>query len=555
MVKPPLWLSIYALFLYTIIILTLCYLAIRYYRKRSMEESARKDELWESKKQKELYNSKLEFFTHVTHEIRTPLTLIKGPLEEVLKNCGELPSLQGSLTTMSRNTDRLLELTDQLLDFKKTETKGFSLNFTNINITRLLEDNCLRYKLAMADRNLELNVDLPKRTIYGLVDPESLNKIFSNLIDNAVKYADSKIFITVQLHDHTFQLDIKSDGYLIPIKDQEKIFEPFYRLEMNRNQRGTGIGLSLARALAELHHGSLQLANVDQHYNLFSLIIPRCEPDMDLVTDYNHPDISEYESEQDPALKQAILLVDDNIEIREFSAARLRKNFKVLQAGNGMEAMDVIMQHSIQLIVSDVMMPVMDGYTLCQTIKNNLEYAHIPIIMLTAKSTLQSKIAGLESGADAYIEKPFSPEHLLTQINNLLSSREKIKNYFASSPLAHMKSMACNKPDEKFLDQLNKIILANISNKSLDVELLAGMMNMTRPTFYRKIKAISNLTPHELITITRLKMAAELLVSENHKMLKIASMTGFGSQAQFTRSFTKQFGMSPTEFSNMNKLK
>ncbi|RZK21065.1 MAG: hybrid sensor histidine kinase/response regulator [Pedobacter sp.] len=546
-VDPPIWASVYALFLYSMAFILFVYLIICFWRKRLADKQIRKAELWESNKQKELYDSKLEFFTYVTHEIRTPLTLIKGPLEDVIKNSGEAPSIKDSLLTVRKNTDRLLELTDQLLDFRKTETNGFSLSFIVVNINQLLEENCFRYKSEMANKKLELDIKFSEKPLLAFADPEAINKILSNLIDNAVKYAKTKIFINVVLHDEVFEIAIKSDGEIIPENLHDKIFEPFYRLELNKDQRGTGIGLPLARSLAELHQGTLQLSITDDEFNLFSLILPRRDHDL-VKTNKNLTGLEDDENEAVQKQKPVILLVEDNVEIREFIAGKLSKKFQVLQVGNGADALNLIQQTSIHLIVSDVMMPIMDGYALCNAVKNNLEYAHIPLILLTAKSTLQSKIEGLESGADAYIEKPFSPDHLLTQIQNLLASRDKIKNYFATSPLAHVNSMAYNKSDEAFLDQLNKIILENISNKSLDVELLAELMNMTRPTFYRKIKAISNLTPHELITITRLKEAAELLVVEDFKIMKIASMTGFGSQAHFARSFSKQFGMSPTEF-------
>ena len=211
-----------------------------------------------------------------------------------------------------------------------------------------------------------------------------------------------------------------------------------------------------------------------------------------------------------------ILLVDDNEEIIEFLAGELNGQYNVLKAFNGKEALTIIGQEPVQLIVSDVMMPEMDGFALCSLVKGNIDYSHIPVILLTAKSSLQSKIEGLKLGADAYIEKPFSPEHLQVQIANLLSNRVKIREYFANSPLVHIKSMAYSTADEQFLESLNETIRQNLEDTELDVEKLARFMNMSRPTLYRKIKAISNLTPNELINITRLKKAAELLATGQH---------------------------------------
>ena len=247
-------------------------------------------------------------------------------------------------------------------------------------------------------------------------------------------------------------------------------------------------------------------------------------------------------------MKPLLLLVDDNEEILEFIESELDEKYTVIKALNGQEALDMLKQEVIHLIISDVMMPVMDGFELCKKIKTNFEYSHIPVILLTAKNTLQSKIEGLETGADAYIEKPFSPEYLRVQISNLLSNRAKIKEYFVSSPLVHIKSMAHTKTDELFLEQLNEAIYNNLEDSELDVDKLAKLVNTSKPTLYRKIKSISDLTPNELINITRLKKAAELLVEGKYKIYEVADMTGYGSQTNFGRNFLKQFGMTPTDY-------
>jgi DNA-binding response OmpR family regulator len=246
--------------------------------------------------------------------------------------------------------------------------------------------------------------------------------------------------------------------------------------------------------------------------------------------------------------KPYILLVDDNEDILDFISEELSEKYTILKAVNGKEALSVLQEEAVQLVVSDIMMAVMDGLELCRRIKTNFEYSHIPVILLTAKNTLQAKIEGLEIGADAYIEKPFSPEHLQVQIANLISNRNKIKDYFANSPLVHIKSMAYSRADEVFLEHLHEAIQKNLENTELDVEHLAKMMNVSRPTLYRKIKAISDLTPNELIHISRLKRAAELLATTDLKVYEVADMVGYNSQNNFGRSFLKQFGMPPTEY-------
>jgi DNA-binding response OmpR family regulator len=249
----------------------------------------------------------------------------------------------------------------------------------------------------------------------------------------------------------------------------------------------------------------------------------------------------------------AVLLIDDNEDILEFLTDELQEKYTLFTATNSEDALALLLQESIQLIVSDVMMPGMDGFELCRTIKTDFDYSHIPVILLTAKNTLQSKIEGLEIGADAYIEKPFSPAHLQVQIANLLNNRSKLREYFASSPLVHIKSMAHSKSDEHFLETLHEAIYRNMDNTELDVEHLSRIMNMSRPTLYRKIKGISHLTPHELINITRLKKAAGLLAEGQYKIFEIAAMTGFQSQNNFGRSFLKQFGMTPTDYAKLKR--
>ena len=245
-----------------------------------------------------------------------------------------------------------------------------------------------------------------------------------------------------------------------------------------------------------------------------------------------------------------ILLVDDNEEILEFLERILKNKYDILKAENGNGALKILDKEAVQLVVSDVMMPVMDGFELCKTIKSSLEYSHIPIILLTAKDGIQSKIEGLELGADAYIEKPFSKEHLQAQIASLLNNRNIIREYFASSPLVHIKSIAHTKADEIFLETLHETISKNIEDTDLDVEKLAQIMNMSRITLYRKIKAISVLTPIELINITRLKRAAELLAEGSHRIFEVSYMVGFSSQSNFARNFQKQFNVTPSEYMN-----
>ena len=248
-----------------------------------------------------------------------------------------------------------------------------------------------------------------------------------------------------------------------------------------------------------------------------------------------------------------LLLVDDEEEILDFLERILQTKYAVLKTQNGKEALQALASNAVQLIISDVMMPDMDGFQLCTVIKSNVEHSHIPIILLTAKNTIQSKVQGLELGADAYIEKPFSKEHLQAQIASLLNNRNTLREYFANSPLIHINSIAHTRADEHFLATLHEIIVEHMEEVELDVEQLARYMNMSRVTLYRKIKAISDLTPIELIHITRLKKAAELLAAGDYKMYEIAALTGFSSQSNFARNFHKQFGITPSDYAGQKK--
>jgi DNA-binding response OmpR family regulator len=247
-------------------------------------------------------------------------------------------------------------------------------------------------------------------------------------------------------------------------------------------------------------------------------------------------------------MKQTILLVDHNKEILEVLADGLEDQYRTLTVLNGEQALGMLEKETIQLIISDVMMPVMDGFELCRIVKSKFEYSHIPVILLTAKNTLESKIEGLEQGADAYIEKPFDTEHLRVQIANLLTNRNKLKEYFAASPITHLKSMAHTRMDEVFLDKLNGVIQANIDDESLDVDKLTRLMFVSRTNLFLKIKSLTNLTPHQLINLARLKKAAELLGSDDYKIYEVSEMVGYSSQTNFGKNFYKQFGMTPKEY-------
>ncbi|HEU5366726.1 MAG TPA: response regulator, partial [Hanamia sp.] len=500
-------------------------------------------------------NAKINFFTNVAHEIRTPLTLIKMPLDKLLNSHIADKNVNESLHIMKKNTNRLIDLTNQLLDFRKAEANKFSLSFSKTDVNELLTEVFCTFKPAAEQKNLSYRLDLPRITLHAYVDTEAVKKIVSNLLNNAIKYAEGIVRIKLlpfSSEDTSFNIEVRNDGYTIPEQYKEKIFEAFYRIKETEKEAGTGIGLPLARSLAQLHNGSIALKTSDDKQNIFLLSLPiHQETEINLhktgEEDTTAADDGNILKPID-STKPLLLLVEDNKEILNYIKQELMDKYNVITAADGQDAIHVLENENVHLVVSDIMMPVMDGIELCKKIKNDFQHSHIPIVLITAKNSLQSKIEGLEVGADAYIEKPFSIDHLQAQIANLLSNRNIIKEYFARSPLTHIKGIACSKADKEFLENLNNAIYEHITDEELDVDRLSAIMNMSKATLYRKIKGLSDLTPNELINLTRLKKAAQLLSGGDYKINEVAYMIGYSLPTNFSRDFQKQFGISPSGF-------
>ena len=552
--SPPFYLSDFAYFIYFIIVLTAIAIALKLYQNWLNVNQKVKMEAFEKQIQKEVYQSKIEFFTNITHEIKTPLTLIKSPLDELLKKSTGDEKTKQHLRLINKNTDRLLSLTKELLDFRNVEKQSFHLSFVKVHINKILKELYQRYKPYATSKNIQFILRNAEEPFIAYADKEALTKILSNLIDNAIKYCRKQVTISIQsFDDHNFfNIIISNDGDLIPKEFQSKLFEPFFRLEMHQSLAGSGLGLPLAHSLAKLHEGDLKV-HTDQEMNIFVLNLP-VHHDVEFVYDVDIPkNLADEEFNDDvPAELNTksphILIVDDNSDILSFLYTILSPEFKVSKALSVTEALTIQKEQNIQLIISDVMMPEINGFEFCSIIKEDIKTAHIPVILLTAKNSLQSKIEGIGIGADAYIEKPFSTEYLLTQIHTLINNREHIKSYYASTPAVHLKSIAFNKTDENFLSQINEIIHKNMTSGLLNVDFIAAELNMSRGTFYRKIKAVSNLSPNDLILVGKLKIAAQLLAENRYKIFEVANKTGFSSQAQFTRNFSKQFKCTPSEY-------
>lgn len=521
-----------------------------------MEE---KQALFSIKKEKELYESKVEFFTEIAHEIRTPLTLINGPLETIRETEIEDPKLNKNLTVIAQNTKRLLNLASQLLDFQRIDAQKLTLNYEKTDIVELVKEITDRFEPTIMLNNKNLFIDIPERKITGLIDKEAVTKIISNLLTNAMKYANQNIQLKLTCTDTHFSVRVTSDGKKIPVEFSEQIFEPFYRMERNMQEaKGIGIGLSLSRSLALLHRGKLYL-DIQDEKNAFELVIPLTrketeeEPAIRKETSPKEPAeeiIESIESEQ-----YTLLLVEDNEEMIDFIADRLREDFQVEVARQGEEALEILKETYVDLVISDVMMPVMDGWELCKAIKTDINLCHIPIIFLTAKNDLQSKINGLKLGAEAFVEKPFSYDHLKVQILSLLENRRKEREAFTKKPFFPVRNMQLNKSDEEFMNKVIEIIEQNITQESFNVERMAELLYMSRSGMLRKIKMLFNLSPIDFIRVVRLKKAAELIQTGRYRLSEICYMVGVSSPSYFSKLFYKQFGVTPKDFEKQNQVK
>ena len=559
-ILPPFYLTIWAYCVYVLLIIGCSLYAIWYFKQRSSYRHRRQMEKFEQEKEREIYHAKIDFFTNVAHEIRTPLTLIKGPLENIILKKKVDAETREDLNVMKQNTERLLNLTNQLLDFRKTESQGFRLNFAKCNITEVLKETHLRFTSLAKQKGLEFTLQLPEADFYAHVNQEAFTKIISNLLNNAVKYSEHYIHVFLEVteggENKVFCIRTVNDGVIIPREMREEIFQPFVRFNEKEDGKvttGTGIGLALSRSLAELHQGSLMMLEGEEA-NVFCLSLPVEQDSVIKLT-------SEYKSVEEENVverrteladsrgdKPVVLVADDNPDMLSFIVRQLESNYVVVTANDGVEALKVLDNQEVSLVVSDVVMPRMDGFELCKLIKSKLDYSHIPVILLTAKTNIQSKIEGLELGADAYIEKPFSVGYLQACIANLINSREKLRQAFAQSPFVAANTMALTKADEEFMKKLNEIIQNNLHNPDFSMDDIVDSLNMSRSNFYRKIKGVLDLSPNEYLRLERLKRAAQLLKEGNGRVNEICYMVGFNSPSYFSKCFQKQFGVLPKEF-------
>ena len=557
-ILPPWWKSVWAYILYTFCSIALVLSWFFWYRRHKEAQMKENQKLFEIEKEKELYESKISFFTAIAHEIRTPLTLINGPLETINEMDIDEPKLNKNLSVIGQNTKRLLNLAGQLLDFQKIGAEKFDLKFESVDITTLLNETLARFEPTIVQKKKELLQNIPDKSIIAAIDREAITKILSNLLNNALKYARQTILVELSSDETTFTVRVVSDGEKIIPELSARIFEPFYQIDRKRESRqGVGIGLPLARSLVMLHKGSLYL-DTEQFDNTFVLTIPINEEQIrqqdEKTLEQNVVSLDEETSfETDEEMKgYAILLVEDNEDMLLFIQERLEEFFTVETAHNGQEALEALKNNHIDLVISDIVMPVMNGYELCKIMKADINLCHIPIIFLTAKNDLDSKINGLKLGAEAYVEKPFSFNYLKTQVFSLLSNRRIEREAFSKRPFFPVHNMQMNKGDEEFANRVIKEIQNNITDINFGVERMAENLGMSRSNLLRKIKNLFNLSPVDFIRLIRLKKAAELIQEGKFRIGDICYMVGINSSSYFGKLFLKQFGMTPKEFEKKN---
>ena len=443
----------------------------RYYRYRQERQMIKMANEMSIRKEKDLYKNKIQFFTEIAHEIRTPLSLIGSPLEAIDEIGVRDERVERYLKIIRMNANRLLDLTTHLLDFQKIDGNQPSLNFENVDVTALVQKIFSRFELTMSLKNKTVTASLPDKSILATIDPEAITKIISNLFNNALKYSDSAIEIALTADAGKFTLAVASDGARIEGEHRLRIFEPFYQIDPETSHAGgVGIGLPLSSSLAKLHSGSLTLADTSTLANTFVLEIPLHQENVEVDNDSN-PVMAEFVMEEDNAVSTAdraysMLFVEDNADMRDFLYDQLSRSFNIETAVNGVEALKLLAERRFDIVVTDIMMPAMDGYELCSRIKENVDSSNIPVVFLTAKNDLDSKLKALKCGGEAYIEKPFSIKYFRQQIMSLLDNRQHERKAFLKKPFFTIDSMKLNKADEEFMNKVVKIVTDNIADEN-----------------------------------------------------------------------------------------
>ena len=570
-VLPPWWRSWWAYILYVLAAAGLLAGSLLYMRRRTRQRLAEHKKLYALHMEKQLNENKVQFFTEIAHEIRTPLTLIDSPLEAMedyvdserfllpegqvdMKSLRENSRiLRGYIDTMRRNTRRLLDLTSQLLDFQKIGQRRLKLQYENVEVHSLVEEVIGRFQQGFQLKGKTLSSHLGDADILASADREALTKIISNLLNNGLKYCQHEVDVHLSADDEKFTLVVESDSEPIASADRERIFEPFYQVDgdVKRAGGGVGIGLPLSRQLAQQHKGNLYV-RVEEG-NQFVLEIPLCRERIEQQNaEKVHSDrlvmAEEPETREERETGHALLLVEDNEEMRQFLSEQLTHHYTIFTAGNGQQALAVLREHPVDLVLTDVMMPEMDGFELCRRLKADEEQSNVPVVFLTAKNDTDSKVRGLQCGAEAYIEKPFSIKYLRQQLQSILDNRRRERVSFQKKPFFNVDNMKVSHQDEQFMQKVIQHIEHHMADEQFSVDNMADELCMSRSTLLRRIKALYGQSPVELVRTVRLKKAAELIQQGDNKLSEVGYLVGINSPSYFSKLFFKQFGIMPRDF-------
>ena len=546
----------------------------RFFWMRKSMEAQLEIERRDKEHQEEINQMKMRFFINISHELRTPLTLILTPLQEIINKISDRWT-RNQLEYIQRNANRLLHLVNQLMDYRRAELGVFELKAKKGNAHQLIQDNFLFYdKLARHKKiTYTLHSELEDKEV--LFDANYLELIVNNLLSNAFKYTESGQSITVTLKEENgwLLLQVSDTGIGIPINKQGKIFERFYQIESEHV--GSGIGLSLVQRLIELHHGRIELDSEENKGSTFSVYLPQdlsvYKPSELASNDEQNEEEQVYSTnskamyfidtekvenesvESGDKKRGTILIVEDNNEIRRYLSNGLADLFNTLEAGNGEEALEKLKDNEVDVIVTDVMMPVMDGIKLCKNVKQNIRTCHIPVIILSAKTDIKDQMEGLQMGADDYIPKPFSLAILTTKIQNMMRTRRRMLDKYAKSLEVEPEKITFNAMDEALLKRAMAIVEKNMDNIEFSTDEFAREMNMSRSNLHLKLKAITGESTIDFIRKIRFNEAAKLLKDGRYTVAEVSTMVGFNTPSYFATSFKKYFGCLPTEYIKKSK--
>lgn len=518
--------------------------------KRTIAKEKRKRIDYEQKKNAELYKEKLSLFSNIVHEIKTPLTLIRTPLHNIMTSEKSNTANLENLTIIRNSTEYLDRLVKQLLDFVRVEKQRYVLNCKTIDIVECLNFISFNFGETAKDKNIELTFTHEPDSIYISADETAIYKILNNLLDNAVKYTESYITIHAASQNGKVIVSISNDGPIIATEQRTEIFKPFVQYSNDKQvySQSFGIGLALSKNLAEMHTGSLILGD-DITCTTFVLTLPQIEIEEDVQQEQKKDQDNMTEVTLSNPSKPLVLLVEDNLDLSNYLERKLCADYRVLVSNTAEKAYTLLHEYEVDIIITDVALPGMSGVELCQTIASNFELSHIPVIVTSGISEIDTKIACIEAGANIYIEKPFTLEYLQTCIKSILEKRANLKEAY-QTPFLNVNSHQFNlrSVDEEFLQKLDDVIMLNIKDPSFSSKQIEEALFLSRSTLIRKVKALLDTTPNNYLRFKRLSIAAELLTQGKHRINTVCFAVGFNSPSYFAKCFKEQFGVLPTDY-------